>query len=197
MQPFFAEKIMTPRLCLRRLGACDIPLIVSWSNSALAYGEYLTPERLAEEQGRTALHSGALWTEDNKVFLIEKRVRVSAEETGYQPIGTLHYWLRSESKGCAVMALKISEPGERNKGFGTEAQKYAIIQLFSKLKIQRVEMYTDINNLSQQRCLKKLGFELVESLCYDDRDIRRVGNLYRLDSALFSKTPAYHYHYES
>ena len=52
------------------------------------------------------------------------------------------------------MALKISEPEMRNKGYGTEAQKYAIIQLFTRMKLQRVEMYTDIDNQSQQRCLQ-------------------------------------------
>ena len=181
---------MTPRLRLRKVDENDLQLLVRWSNSDGAYGEYLTPERLDDRQGRASYESGALWNEEHKLFLIELR-------EGWRPIGTLHYWLRPEKKSCAVMALKISEGALRNKGYGTEAQKYAIVQLFSRLKLERVDMYTDINNGAQQRCLRKLGFELVESLCYDDREIKRVGHLYRIEARSFAATPMYHYHYES
>lgn len=181
---------MTPRLRLRKVEEGDLDQLIAWSNSAEAYGAYLTPERLDERQGWAAYESGALWNEEHKLFIIELK-------ENWQPIGTLHYWLRSEKKNCAVMALKITEQDWRNKGYGTEAQKYAIAQLFNRLKLDRVEMYTDINNGAQQRCLRKLGFELVESLCYDDREIKRVGHLYRIDSRSFATTPMYHYHYES
>jgi len=158
MTPFFAEKIMTPRLCLRKLDVDDIPLVVGWSNCEFAYGSYLTPEKLEECESLAALRAGTFWSTDNKLFLIERKAGSAEKEPKGKPIGTLHCWLRPERKNCAVMALKIANPRDRNKGFGTEAQKYAIIQMFSKLKIQSVEMYTDINNFSQQRCLQKLGF---------------------------------------
>lgn len=196
MTPFFAEKILTPRLCLRKLDEKDIPLVVGWSNCEVAHGSYLTPEKFEERESLAALRAGTFWSADNKLFLIERKSGSAENDPESTPIGTLHCWLRPERKNCAVMALKISSPHDRNKGFGTEAQKYAIIQMFSKLKIHSVEMYTDINNFSQQRCLQKLGFELVETLCYDDREIKRVGNLYRLDTAAFTKTSVYHYHYE-
>ena len=57
-------------------------------------------------------------------------------------------------------------------------------------------MYTDINNRPQQRCLAKLGFSLIESLGYDDHQVQRVGHLFRLDAAAFSRHPLYRYHYE-
>ena len=113
-----------------------------------------------------------------------------------KPFGTLHYWLRPEQKGCAVMALKIADPDLRNKGYGTEAQKNIIIYLFNRMKMHRVEMYTDIDNHSQQRCLNKLGFQLADSLEYDDHRIRRVGHLFRIDAVTFARTSIYHYHYE-
>ncbi|MGB3212123.1 MAG: GNAT family N-acetyltransferase [Desulforhopalus sp.] len=184
----FGDKILTPRLKLRRIVESDIPLLVAWSHSELAHGEYLTPEQIDEQTGLGQIVSGALWNDDNRVFMIEL--------LGEKPIGTLHYWLRSERKNCAVMALKISDPDMRNKGYGTEAQKYAIMQLFTRMKLQSVEMYTDINNRSQQRCLKKLGFELVESLHYDDRQVPRVGHLFRIDAIAFAQTSIYQYHYE-
>ena len=184
----FGDKILTPRLKLRRIVEGDLPLFVAWSNSETAHGKYLTPDYIDERRGLENIVSGAYWKNENRVFLIEKKDE--------KPIGTLHYWLRSERKGCAVMALKISEQEMRNKGYGTEAQKYAIIQLFTRMKLQSVEMYTDIDNISQQRCLRKLGFQLIDSLKYDDHRIQRVGHLFRIDAATFLKTPIYQYHYE-
>jgi RimJ/RimL family protein N-acetyltransferase len=190
----FGDKILTPRLKLRRIVESDLPVLVAWSNSETAHGKYLTPDCIDEQRGLESIVSGAYWNDDNRVFLIELRDGKPTEPT--EPIGTLHYWLRSEQKGCAVMALKISEPQMRNKGYGTEAQKYAIIHLFTQMKLQRVEMYTDIDNCSQQRCLNKLGFQLADSLKYDDHRIQRVGHLFRIDAATFSQTSMYQYHYE-
>ncbi len=184
----YGDKLFTPRLNLRMLVERDIPLFVAWSNSETAHGKYLTPNYIDERRGLENIASGAYWNNENRVFLIELKEG--------QPIGTLHYWLRSEQKSCAVMALKIAEPIMRNKGYGTEAQKYAIIQLFTRMKLQTVEMYTDIDNYSQQRCLNKLGFQLTDSLHYDDHRIRRVGHLFRIDAATFAQTPIYQYHYE-
>lgn len=184
----FSDKILTPRLCLRRMKENDIPLLVDWSNSVIAHGDYLTPDCMDDQTTRAGLSSGAFWGLENRLFLIELK--------GQEPIGTLRYWLRSEQKNCGVIALKISEPEERGKGYGTEAQKYIITQLFQRLKLQFVEMYTDINNKPQQRCLTKLGFELVDTLNYDDHQVRRIGHLYRIDFDTFTRLPVYHYHYE-
>ena len=192
----FGDKILTPRLILRRIVAGDLPLLVAWSNSATAHGKYLTPDCLDASNALEGVSSGAYWNNDNRVFIIAVKDQNQDGKQAEKPIGTLHYWLRPEQKGCAVMALKISDPELRNKGYGTEAQKYVIIYLLSRLKMHRVEMYTDIDNRSQQRCLKKLGFQLADSLAYDDHRIRRVGHLFRIDAATFAKTSIFHYHYE-
>lgn len=184
----FGDKLHTPRLSLRRVEAKDLDLLVDWSHSSDAHGEYLTPEALDETVMESQIASGMLWNDENRVFLVELK--------DGPPIGTVHYWLRPECKQCGVMALKISDPERRNSGYGTEAQKYVIINLFERLKLDSVEMYTDINNLPQQRCLKKLGFDIVESLTYDDHQVSRVGHLFRLDRSAYSKSLIYQYHYE-
>ncbi|PHR28512.1 MAG: GNAT family N-acetyltransferase [Desulfotalea sp.] len=184
----FGDKLLTPRLRLRRVYEQDLPLLLEWSNSCTAHGDFLTPERLDHCSGLSQISTGMLWHDDNRVFLVELK--------DGSALGTLHYWLRSESKRCGVIALKISDPEKRNNGYGTEAQKYVIINLFERMKLESVEMYTDINNLAQQRCLKKLGFELVETLMYDDRQVRRLGHLFRLDATTYSKLLYYQYHYE-
>lgn len=184
----FGDKLLTPRLSLRRVQQEDLSLLVEWSNSSDAHGEYLTPEGLDRQVAKDQVASDMMWNDENRVFLVQLKDGPT--------IGTAHYWLRSEQKKCGVMALKIADPEKRNNGYGTEAQKYIIISLFERLKLEAVEMYTDINNLPQQRCLKKLGFELVETLSYDDHQVSRVGHLFRLDQKAYSKSLYYQYHYE-
>jgi RimJ/RimL family protein N-acetyltransferase len=128
------------------------------------------------------------WTERNKVFLIELRQGT--------PIGTVHYWLRPEDPATAVITVKIARPEERGKGYGTEAQKYLILFLFNRLGINQVDMFTDVHNSAQQRCLQKLGFELTNVLSYVDREVQRNGYLYRLCRPRFVDEPLYQHHYE-
>lgn len=182
----FGDRIFTIRLQLRRIEADDLPLLTAWSNDPLAWGDYLTPKRLSADQLESRLQSGRWWTERNKTFLIELRQGT--------PIGTIHFWLRSEDPTTAVMTVKIARPEERGKGYGTEAQKYLILFLFNRLAIKQVEMYTDANNSAQQRCLQKLGFELSQALPYTDQQVQRVGYLYRLCRQRFAAAPLYQHH---
>ena len=183
-----SDSIYTPRLQLRRITEGDLPQFVAWSHSREAHGEYLTPECIDPERGLENIRNSVYWNPTNRIFFVTKKDTT--------PLGTIHYWLRTEKKDCAVMAVKISELKWRNQGFGTEAQKYLILWLFERMKMSSVEMYTDINNHPQQSCLKKLGFVQVETLSYDDHHVNRVGYLFRLDRSRFADTPIYRYHYE-
>ncbi len=182
------NKIYTRRLLLRQIEEKDLPIFVEWSNSETAYGKYLTPERLDAERGLRHLQTGRLWNDQSRVYIIEL--------LDGTPIGTIRYWLRSENKEIAVMALKIAREDLRRLGYGTEAQKYLIIFLFDRLDFTAVDMYTDIDNQAQERCLQKLGFEKLHSLQYDDHHINRTGHLFRLSKDQYQKTVLYQYHYE-
>ena len=184
----YGERLMTPRLRLRRVERGDIATLVAWSCTPAAHGEFLTPERLDAVRLERDLDAGILWTDRGKTFMVEQREG--------PPLGTLQYWLPPDRGGRALMTVKIADPWQRNRGYGTEAQKYLIIHLFAKLRLEAVEMYTDINNAPQQACLRKLGFELVESLQYEDHQVVRAGHLYRLTAAGFAGTPMYHFCYE-
>ena len=186
----FGNTLRTPRLILRKAEEKDIPILADWSNSITAHGTYLTPDRTPVSRFLEEYAAGMHWSEQRRTFVIEIRNLLPL------PIGTIHYWLRPEQQRCAVMALKVAETGYRNRGYGTEAQKYIIIHLMQRMKLSAVEMYTDIDNTPQQRCLHKLGFELRESLQYEDRGVSRTGHLYRLDAERFLRTPMYHFHYE-
>ncbi len=183
------EKLFTRRLLLRRVEVDDVDLLVAWSNSTESCGDYLTPEEYDRDQLQQQLDAGVFWNDKEKLFIIEKK-------DDNRPIGTIHFWQPTGKPEIRVVALKVADVSERNKGYGTEAQKFLMIYLFDRIGIRKVEMYTDINNLPQQRCLKKLGFELVESLHYDDQKKQRTGNLYRLGFEKYNIEPIYRYHYE-
>lgn len=185
---FFGDVIYTPRLCLRKITDEDIEILVTWAKSKTAHGPYLSPENITEESLRSKLDNGALWTENNKTFFVELR--------DGSPLGIIHYWIRPECKESAVIKVKISDPLLRGKGYGTEAQKYLVMNLFQRMNMKEVRMYTDINNKAQQRCLDKLGFELIDSLTYQDQKVTRLGHLYKLCSSKFQRCPVYQYHYE-
>ncbi len=183
------ERVFTSRLLLRRVRRDDIAMLVKWSQSVEYCGKYLSPECFDHVQLQHQLESHVFWSDEEKLFIIETK-----EE--HTPIGTIHFWQPTGKTDTRVVALKIAEPNQRSKGYGTESQKFLIIYLFERLGIQRIEMYTDINNTAQQRCLQKLGFDLVESLSYEDQKEYRTGNLYCLDYDKYLKEPIYKYHYE-
>jgi len=185
----YGHKIFTRRLQLRKIEEEDLELLVDWSNTPAAYGLYLSPEHLELEQLGHQLRSGALWNEREKMFLVELRETKKA-------IGTIHYWQPSDKKETAVISLKIVLPSKRQKGYGTELQKSLIMHLFNQEKLQNVVMYTDIDNRAQQHCLRKLGFELIQSLTYEDQQVQRTGHIFRLTARRYKSEPIYLYHYE-
>lgn len=185
----YGDKLFTRRLILTRVQEDNLEDVVKWSRSQIACGPYLTPENYNIEQMRAQMSSGVFWSDKEKMFLVEKK------EDG-KHIGTAHYWQPSGNHNRITMALKVALPEERGKGYGTEIQKFLIIYIFDRLSATSIEMYTDINNKAQQRCLEKLGFELIESLTYDDQREKRTGNLFRLTQEQYKRHPIYQYHYE-
>lgn len=186
----FGDRLFTRRLALTKIQENDLPVIVAWSRSKEACSTYLTPENYDLEQMRVQVHSGVFWSDMEKMFL------VTLKEND-QPIGTVHYWQQPTARqNTIVMALKVAVPEERGKGYGTEIQKIIIMHIFDSLSVAAIEMYTDIDNTAQQRCLQKLGFELIESLTYDDQKEKRTGHLFRLTSEKYHSHPIYQYNYE-
>ncbi len=187
---FFGDKLFTRRLALTKIREDDLPVIVAWSRSKVACGSYLNPEDYDLERMRTQIKSGVFWSEFEKLFL------VSLKESDVS-IGTVHYWRQpATGPNTITMALKVALPEERGKGYGTEIQKFLIMHVFDRISVEAIEMYTDIDNAAQQRCLQKLGFELIESLSYDDQQEKRTGHLFRLTSEQYHSHPIYQYHYE-
>ncbi len=183
------EQIYTCRLTMRRICEDDLPQILAWSNSEKAFGPYLTPERYSPRRLNEQFSGGSLWKQSEKTFFIEKRQCAT-------PIGTIHYWLRQTQTDTAMISVKIADPQQRGNGYGTEAQKFLIIHLFEQAGIRSVEMFTDINNAAQQRCLSKLGFSIIDSQTYDDLQVVRTGYLFQLNYQDYQQKAIYRFHYE-
>lgn len=186
----YGNKLFTSRLSLAKVTEENLQTIISWSTSEIACGSYLTPEKYSIEQMRMQVKSGVFWSDKEKMFFVETK-------EDEHPIGTAHFWQPTGGTDTIFMALKVAIPEERGKGYGTEIQKFLIMHIFDRIStVKSIEMYTDINNYAQQRCLTKLGFELVESLMYDDQQEKRTGHLYKLTTKQYHSHPIYHFHYE-
>ena len=186
----YGDKLFTSRLSLAKIQEENIPFIVAWSSSETACGSFLTPEKYNIEQMKQHVQSGVLWGDTEKMFFVETK-------EDKRPIGTAHFWQPTSGGNTITMALKVALPEERGKGYGTEIQKFLIMHIFDRVTpTKSIEMYTDINNTAQQRCLTKLGFELIESLMYDDQQEKRTGHLYRLTKEQYHSHPIYQFHYE-
>lgn len=183
------ENFYTKRFICRKIKEQDVPILTEWSNSQIAYGDYLTPENTTLEENLSKLKNNSFWNDKSKTYLVETK----EEET---PIGIIKYWTKSDSSTVAMIALKIAIPEHRRKGYGTEIQKALIRELFKKYKFDAIEMYTDINNIPQQKCLEKLDFENIKTENYVDSGTPRQGHLYRLTKERYEKSGVHIFYYE-
>lgn len=183
------ENFFTKRLICKKITLEDIELITAWNNSQEAYGEHLTPENISYEDNITKFKHHNFWNNKSKTFLIETKEK-------NEPIGTIKYWTQAEHSKTAMIAVKIAVPQYRKQGYGTEVQKALIRELFKKYKFEVIEMYTDVNNKPQQKCLEKLDFENIKTEDYTDAGEARQGYLYRLTKERYEKSGVHIYYYE-
>ena len=70
-------------------------------------------------------------------------------------------WSRSTygipSWNCWKIGISLL-PEHRQKGYGTKAQGMLVAYLYETSNVQRIEAYTDVDNLPEQKCLEKVGF---------------------------------------
>lgn len=183
----YGDGLFTPRLHLKRPAREDLSLMANWSRSPEACGSYLSCENLELAQLCDQLKLGAMWNDREKRFMIRRNDA---------PIGSIRYWTPCGQLNTAVISVKVAVPSQRSKGFGTEAQKFLIKYLMENENIHQIHMYTDIDNAPQQRCLRKLGFEVKEALRYHDQNLMRDGLFFILTLETFNRHPIYRYHNE-
>ena len=162
--------IFTKRLVLRKITEKDLKKISHWSFSPGANGKYLSLGNYSHKACLEMFENHQYWNDHSKRLMIELK-------EGNRPLGTIRYWQKPTDYSAAMIALKIAEPSFRGQGLGTEAQRGLIHHLFTTHAYSAIEMITDIDNASQQRCLAKLGFTLTDIQSYEDHKTERLGRL--------------------
>ncbi|WP_331742434.1 GNAT family protein [Streptomyces sp. NBC_01006] len=66
-------------------------------------------------------------------------------------------WGRMDTSFCWTLGIGLV-PGARGRGFGTQAQRQLARYLFEHTRVERVQAWTDVRNLAEQRALEKAGF---------------------------------------
>ena len=179
----------TTNLKLRRIEKKDLALIHQWHISADAHGDHLSPHDETLDQLTEQLENDVFWHEGSKTYLVELKEDL-------QPIGTFHYWSKPDDSTTAMYALKVAVPACRRKGYGTEMQKGMIKELFEKYKFKHIEVFTDIDNIPQQRCLEKLDFDYVGVRDYQDQGFDRQGKVYLLSRERYENSSIFLYYYD-
>jgi RimJ/RimL family protein N-acetyltransferase len=129
---------------LRLVEKEDLPLLAGWSNDPKFLGEYIW----LPQQSRTEWEKRYdTLPPDTKWFFIEKKDGTK--------IGTIFQW----PIGNLLEIGYVLVPGERGKGYCTEAVKIVLDYLFLSKNIVRVQAHTDARNVASQKVLQNLGFK--------------------------------------
>jgi RimJ/RimL family protein N-acetyltransferase len=88
--------------------------------------------------------------------ILTERTRFVIEKKGGTRIGLITHYLVLPSKRMEIGYNLI--PGERGKGYGTEAVQIVVDHLFLTKDIVRIQAVTNVENVPSQRVLEKAGF---------------------------------------
>jgi RimJ/RimL family protein N-acetyltransferase len=166
------EKVFSARLVLQKYEADDVEFIVDCCNTPKAVGQYLSAEKLTRKQFHERLANNYYWNKSNIAFTI--RLKEGSK------IGFIHAWQDPTQPQSVLFSVAITVPKYRKHGYGTEVQKILIQRLFSTCDYQKIEMYVDVNNIGQAKCLRSLGFSIDKACVYNDGGVSRSGSLYCL-----------------
>ncbi|UCE28638.1 MAG: GNAT family N-acetyltransferase [Candidatus Bathyarchaeota archaeon] len=129
---------------LRVMEKDDLPLVAQWTNDPEFGGEYEPLEQVSikeVDKWFDNLRSEEGW------FIIEKKDGSKIGHIFHSPQGP-HFLI-----GYRLL------PGERNKGYCTEAVKIIVDYLFLSKDIVRIQAETNPRNIASQRVMEKVGFK--------------------------------------
>src|SRR5574341_2038745 len=136
---------------LRPLSEQDLPLVMRWFNDP-GVRHWLhqsdrpdaTLEAVREHFWRPVAEGRAVG------WVIETPER--------RPVGTLRLLEIDPHHRRAELAISIGEPGQWDRGLGTDAVRQARAHAFDALDLRRVGLITDADNARGIRCYEKAGF---------------------------------------
>jgi len=137
---------------LRVLERDDADFLVECRNDVDFWGEYVP---LVEQTSKSE------WMKyfdnpSNLAILTEMKTFIVQKKDGTR-IGLIGHRLNQPYKWMEIYYFFV--PGERGKGYGTEAAELVVDYLFLSKDLVRVHAIADVRNKASQRVLEKAGFQ--------------------------------------
>ena len=134
---------------LRVMEKEDLPLLAEWVNKPEVLGEYNPLRQMSRTEVEKMLENPS----DLKPFIIEKKDR---SKIGF----IIHFHVLHLGTGTKQLEIGYAlVPGDRGKGYCTEAAKTIVDYLFLSRDVMRIQACTDTRNLASQKVLEKAGFK--------------------------------------
>lgn len=122
------------------------------------------PDQLFYEYQYTEEKSDAYWEKNQAPDRIHLAI-LRDEET----VGEVIFKKIDPARRCCTLSIHMKNDSVKNHGYGTEAERRALIYAREALKMETVYADTLIQNKRSQHVLKKNGFQLIRkdaSFCY-------------------------------
>jgi RimJ/RimL family protein N-acetyltransferase len=126
----------------------DLPLIAGWLNDPEFFGEYFSPLQMSRAELEKMFENSPL---EMKAFIIEKKDGTKIGQIGH--FNMISPYAKMMEIGYALV------PGERGKGYCTEATQLMVDYLFLSKDIARIQATTHVGNTASQKVLEKVGFK--------------------------------------
>jgi ribosomal-protein-alanine N-acetyltransferase len=126
----------------------DLPLFGEWLNDPEFFGRYFAPLQRSRAEMEKMLENNPL---EMKAFIIEKKDGTKIGLVSH--FNMLAPYAKMQEIGYALV------PGERGKGYCTEATQLMLDYLFLSKDIARIQATTHVGNAGSQKVLEKAGFK--------------------------------------
>jgi ribosomal-protein-alanine N-acetyltransferase len=134
---------------LRVMEKDDLPLFAEWVNKPEVFGEYNPLHQMSKTEVEKMLDNSS----DLKPFIIEKK---DGSKIGF----IVHFHVLHLGTGTKHLEIGYAlVPDERGKGYGTEALKIMVDYLFLSKEATRIQVQTDLRNVTSQKVIEKVGFK--------------------------------------
>lgn len=128
-----------------------IPLYQRWMN------DFQTLPRLGAAPGPMTLEAETRWYDE--IVASDTRIFTIYERATWRPLGTTDLRDIDHRNRSASFGVLIGEPGDRGKGYGTEATRLMLDYAFTALGLHNVLLHVYAYNLAGQRAYEKAGFK--------------------------------------
>jgi len=139
------------RINLRIAEKEDVPLLAEWLNDVKFAGDYQNfPEQISRVQLEKRILEHKLYQTEWVDFITEKKDGTK--------IGWAAHYVSAPNFGWIEIGYAII-PGERNKGYGTEAIQILVDYLFLTREIARIQAVINKEDVASRQVLEKAQFK--------------------------------------